>query len=295
MNLAFDLSNNKREREDSAFQSYKIVSLWEVLKVKAKDFVEACSILSLMYGHIRYLSVTYPDQRLADQPPFLADSAEQLHGISNKMGLKVVADRSEELHQYLIQNNPIDITLADRMIRQLQEKTIDELGGEFWLKVGEQHSKIYRGQKAFLSKQVLKELPEIKNEAKQAGKCFALEQYTASAFHLMRIMDFLVQRFANIFGIQPDPDRDTWGTILNQTRQEIEKWGKDKKHPNRPYRRKYNDCYKRIDSLRPDRNDLMHNRQNHNEESVRDLKGAVELNIKTFLRLPKLPIIKISA
>jgi hypothetical protein len=48
----------------------------------------------------------------------------------------------------------------------------------------------------------------------EAGKCFALGLWTATVFHLMRIMELGVLRFANKLAITLDP-RATWGAILN--------------------------------------------------------------------------------
>jgi hypothetical protein len=56
----------------------------------------------------------------------------------------------------------------------------------------------------------------------EAGKCFALGRRTATVFHLMRIMELGVMRFAQKLSITVNP-RDTWGAILNSIDQAINK------------------------------------------------------------------------
>jgi hypothetical protein len=52
-------------------------------------------------------------------------------------------------------------------------------------------------------------------DIEEAGKCFAAGRRTASAFHLMRIMEYAVRRIARKLRVGVNPNA-TWGQILHQ-------------------------------------------------------------------------------
>ncbi len=48
----------------------------------------------------------------------------------------------------------------------------------------------------FLGEEVVSKIAELREDAEEAGNCFALGRYTATVFHLMRIMETMVQKLA---------------------------------------------------------------------------------------------------
>jgi hypothetical protein len=285
VNLAFNLSNDKDLRDHILFESFNLVSLWDMLRIRAQDFIDACSALARVSTIIEQVKKTDPERKHSNPPPIKED-IERLRNAAGRMRLKVIVDRAEELIEFITENEEIELARLDNMVKALPNKLMKELKSELWLRVRPEHARIYDGKKALLSKQVLNDLPEIRQEEKRARRCYAFEKYTACAFHLMRIMELLVQRFGTILNVTFDPGETPWGNILESCRQEIEKW--DKKHSNHIHKKQFATCHHLMEGLRPIRNDLMHYRQSYDEDAVQDLKGAVELSIKAFLKLPAL-------
>jgi hypothetical protein len=75
------------------------------------------------------------------------------------------------------------------MGRTLQERIHDELEGCVLLALDKRDAQLFGDAKQLLDAETLMKFPAIRLDADEAGKCFATERYTASVFHLMRIME----------------------------------------------------------------------------------------------------------
>lgn len=56
---------------------------------------------------------------------------------------------------------------------------------------------------------------DIARDVEEAEKCFALERFTASVFHAMRIAEIGVQALGKHFNLQESSLRESWGNIVN--------------------------------------------------------------------------------
>lgn len=68
MNLAFSFHRNKGLCDDNPLQSYKIVSLWGMLKFYAFHFVSLCSNLARSYGYIQALESSQEQAKAISLP-----------------------------------------------------------------------------------------------------------------------------------------------------------------------------------------------------------------------------------
>ena len=59
------------------------------------------------------------------------------------------------------------------------------------------------------------------DEVRNAGNCYALEQYEASAFHSMRVLERGLRALAAKFGVPFN--NATWNTVIEQTEKQIRK------------------------------------------------------------------------
>ncbi len=97
-------------------------------------------------------------------------------------------------------------------------------------------------------------------------------------------MEYMVYQFAAKVNVFPNPERDTWGTILDHIRdQKINKW------PKSPVKERYKSCHRSMDGLRPKRNDIMHHKEFYTEERASNLMGHVKSCIEDYLKLPDPP------
>src|SRR5207245_2918398 len=61
--------------------------------------------------------------------------------------------------------------------------------------------------------------PEVADDIKEAGKCLALDRSTATVFHLMRVLEVGVARFATKLKATIRTDQ-AWGLILGEVKNE---------------------------------------------------------------------------
>jgi hypothetical protein len=288
MNFAFELQKDKGVREDEHVQSLMIVSLWDMLRTRAFQFVESSQVLAYNDGILDCKRHKEPSQIYTNIPP-IKEHLQSLRDQAKQMGLTETWLRCLDALT-LIRRKQVEVAALSAALTEIRFRFQYELQQEIFLQLRREHRSFYIGKKRFLSAKVLKHVPELRKEDLKARRCFALEEYTAAAFHLIRIMELLVQRFAGkVPNVTFDPVEDSWGNILGRCREEINKWNRG--HPHHQYKKIYNSCCDLMNGLRPERNELVHHGQNYSEDSVTDLKGHVESSIKAFLKLPTLPII----
>jgi hypothetical protein len=283
MILPFELPKDKDWRDDALKQPYQIVSLWTMLRTKADQFVKNTQIIAYNDGILDCMR-REPGKTQTVRPP-IRESIRSLRDQTESMGLKETALRCGDALKLLLRN--VEISALSAALTNIRYSFEYELKKEVFLQLRPEHGSLYTGRRQFLSRKVLKDMPELNKEVARARRCFALEEYTAAAFHLIRITEYLLQGFLKKLALTPNPEQDTWGSVLKQTKDCI--WNWDKKHPHCKYKKPYQACWNRLNGVCPSRNDLIHHNQNYSEKDAIDLKGTIQLCIQSYLALPDLP------
>jgi hypothetical protein len=145
--------------------------------------------------------------------------------------------------------------------------------------------------------EVLQNFPIATAEAEKASKCFALDQFTACVFHLMRVMEVALRVFSkNVLPANSVPviyrDRN-WGSMLKALKVLIDNNNSKKPNPPAPTdwpKRKHfcENTYAFIEGVRnPWRNGTMHIERDYNEQEALEIFNAVKAlmrNLATELK-----------
>jgi len=115
-------------------------------------------------------------------------------------------------------------------------------------------------------------------EIDEAGKCFAVHRYTASVFHLMRVMEIGIRALARCLGI-PDPTKPNdrnWGNMLTEIKKGIEKrWTTANRMQGDGAL--FESLYASLDAVKnPWRNATMHVENKYTGEEAINIMNAVE-------------------
>jgi len=97
MNLAFDLQESKRLREDNPLQQYKIVSLWDVLRFYANWYLDiGWGLVNTIHGLESYVTegVEWNNRERYREFDKLV---EWLHGNLGRLGLPTSAIKAQRL------------------------------------------------------------------------------------------------------------------------------------------------------------------------------------------------------
>ncbi|MGO9121280.1 MAG: hypothetical protein ACLQPD_27175 [Desulfomonilaceae bacterium] len=284
------MQKDKKLRDDNLLQPCKIVSLWEMLEFYAALFVQVSQFLEMIkHADVFFRDTDWqPDEWKLLQSKLIKILA--YHQIDlGKIRLIHSEKRAKKLLEAIVGINRQNIQKNSDQIKKgiddLHEMFVEELEKHKLFIIRPERAEYYRKGAAFLGKNLLDEFPDLLEDANEGAACFAVGRYTACAFHLMRIMEYVVQQFALKLEITFDPNEDTWGVMLDRVKQKIDKWDKERKRPS-PAKKKYAACYKSIDGMRPRRDDLIHHRDYYTDERVGDLKGRVKSCVEDYLKLP---------
>ncbi len=119
------------------------------------------------------------------------------------MNLEAASGNAQRLLQLIESGNEQWVRLqAQSLIHGLLNAIVDELSGKVFLMVRSDRSKFYDKPTEIFSVKLRDKFKSTSRDMDEACKCLALGRYTACVFHLMRIMEHLVQDFASGIGAE---------------------------------------------------------------------------------------------
>jgi hypothetical protein len=173
-------------------------------------------------------------------------------------------------------------------IENLGHRITEELGSQEFLHVPSQRARYYRDNTLF-GEAVSKKLPKAADDITHAASCFALGQNTACVFHLMRVMEYVVQRFGMRLKVPLKKPRDSsWTEIMDLVNQAVKALPGGKKHNRAQNLRKqrFSAAAGRLDHVRLVwRNEVMHPKATYDEAEALEVLTAVEAFLKSVVLL----------
>lgn len=163
----------------------------------------------------------------------------------------------------------------------------DALDGIMFLHIPSGNIKYYNEKQLFGIEVEHKFPQEVLDDIQEAGKCFALNRYTACIFHLMRVMESAVQHLGRKIKVKLKKKiiDETWHNILKAVNiaigalPEATQKQKDKKD-------RYELTYIHLNGVRIVwRNKTMHPKVTYTEEEARAIWGAVEIFLKDLVKI----------
>ena len=220
--------------------------------------------------------------RTLNVPPMHCDICS-LHNDLTKLGLFMAAKSAMRL---------IDIIKADKinpdhfnvMAQDLNQRIIDELQQCTFLMIPFDKINHYNPNGPIWGKEIQDKFPELIEDITEANNCFALERYTACVFHLMRVMEKAVQKYANKLGISESFTCDEeWQKIINAIRGQLNTLYPKQKSPDRI---EYESILGHLETVKIAwRNPTMHPKATYTEEEAKAILSAVEIFIKDLVKI----------
>jgi hypothetical protein len=96
---------------------------------------------------------------------------------------------------------PIRLDYLQDDILEIRNRLEDDLKRRQFYYLDATHEKYYREAHEIFPADVLKAFPVVSRDIEEASKCFALGRYTASVFHLMRVMEHGMDALAIELGV----------------------------------------------------------------------------------------------
>jgi hypothetical protein len=267
-----------------------------MLEFYAEKFVVMCSTLALIPRRVDIINASEAsgdlelDEQLEEALASfdrIEDYVKELHSTLIEMGLTVSAhaasmflrrDKHEDNKRLAANQNKF---LIDHLVMTIHA----ELRGRIAMMIPFDRIPFYKTDGTFLGKEIIQKFPYLSEDAAEAGNCFALGRYTTSVFHLMRLMERVVQDFGRKMGVELNVEEETWGQILVHGNNAIEKMPTASREEKKK-RIQFDACYKLLDGVRTAwRNDIMHPKQDYSAERARDLIGVFKSFVEDFSKL----------
>ncbi|MCH7838133.1 MAG: hypothetical protein IIC26_06455 [Chloroflexi bacterium] len=129
--------------------------------------------------------------------------------------------------------------------------------------------------------------PDAARDVRDAGQCYALDQWTATVFHCMRVLELGLRSLANDLAL-PDADIEDWKNILDRIEKKVRQMEQGPKSPTKIERVKYYSEAVAQFRLFKDafRNHVSHSRTSYDEQDAAKVLGAVHDFMLTLVEKP---------
>jgi hypothetical protein len=198
---------------------FRLLSLWEMLQFAAGRFVQVIILLDRFSRALERLQNPVPMRVAGELLRYNEELREQL----NKLGLWGAEIASQRLSKTLELNPEPDPAMLRKDIEDVVSRVEDELAAVFFLHLSLDERRFYESAQPLFGMQVTEHFPSATYDIEEAGKCFALNRYTACVFHLMRALEVCLTVLARELGVSLLRAEDNnWDHILNQIDQVLQ-------------------------------------------------------------------------
>lgn len=206
----------------------------------------------------------------------LTSTLERYRRSCLEYGLTVSADFARDILLYL-DVSTLDAQEAKSLIEQLQRATDSELQAQRFFHLPKDKLHYFEAENLF-GEEVGARFPSTITDIEEAGRCFALSRYTASAFHCMRAVEVGLKAIGRHLQIaRVRDDSWSWEKVLTEILQAIQKNRAKKPKPKLWKQRDpfLVDAHAHLHALRKAwRNPTMHTVRTYNEEQAHEIFQA---------------------
>lgn len=246
-----------------------------MLELKAKPFVMSCEFIGQMTSQTMKYAPDLPGKYQSPIDTYehhFGEFRAQLESLGQALSVNSL-DRIRDLMSKPL----LDDKAMERLINELRQRFLESLDGErFYVVETKDRSFFDLPQPIFGGS--LDDDPDSLEDAVEAGKCIALGRYTASVFHLMRLLERFVRALADRIGATV---KDTngqflaWGQLLSNIRGGIDKMQKGQS------REHWSQAHALLVSVNIAwRTTTMHPKQTYTEEHARDIFNATRAFVR---------------
>lgn len=187
---------------------YRLISWWEMAKFLGSNFCTICAHLSDLGWKEKSTQQILPDAAKSIKSTFtyIRELCEESGLINSAAFIK------EYLPIVFSDGPPPTYGYANEILGTVHLQITSEMKRVEFIRVERQQ---YYGDIPLFAPFVPYIYSGLTYDIVEAGNCLALNRTTACVFHLMRIMEFGVQRLGEKLKVPIDVKQETWQTILN--------------------------------------------------------------------------------
>jgi hypothetical protein len=231
------------------------------------------------------LSNDLPDILTSDQKTRIPDILELLKKCCVQIDLMGVGNDIDRAITY-IKGYPTR-ERSQFHIEHITNRIIDDIQDQYFWHVKSDKRQYYMQPELF-GTEVGRKFVMVAEDIGNAGSCFALNQYTATVFHLMRVMEHCVQRFGKKLKAPIDVKNENWNQIMDHVNAAIKGLPGGRNATQRQKKRKeeFAMAAGRLDHVRIVwRNPVMHPKETYDEQQAQEVMTGVGKFLESIVRL----------
>jgi hypothetical protein len=196
------------------------VSLLDMLRVYAGNFIAVGALLQKCAANLG--AVASPDRRMDSETA--GDFGEAIGRIKQDCAQMGLAHTEEiaSFHESEGRTGAMTFLQASNAVNEISRIYHSELRNRLFVYVRADVANFYE-QLDLLGKDGSRAFPSSLDEIRDAGTCYALEQYTASVMHCMRALETALVALADEFGV--DSSREQWHRIISDIEDAVDALG----------------------------------------------------------------------
>lgn len=261
----------------------ELVSLRRMLELNASAFYRATAALRTLRMTIIAVRKDHPKEVIekavdAEVCGTLQSHIAQLQECCNAMIVPSTRDAVLRLSGAV--NNRCSYGHLDELVRDVEMRLADDLERvKLLILDAKNETRFYDGASRFGKAEIM--FPSASFDIAEASKCLALRRYTASVFHMMRVIEVGLRSVSLCLGA-PDPTKPSernWGFILRGLSEAIDnKQGEWKASDEKEF---FSGVYLALDRVRTLwRNATMHIENKYTEDEADEVYEAVRVFMK---------------
>ena len=194
--------------------SHGLVSLWEMLRFRARAFYDSAKYLTNVKATIKLLP---HNQNEAIVEKTRADLRRELEKFS--AGTMMLQADSSHLHclRIIEQLESPTVTYGEILqpLEELANRFQDDLLPKSLFVLKREDQDLFDNGVSLIGESVAAAFPSTIPDIEEAGKCLALDRPTAAVFHLMRALEVPLKLLAE--KLSPNDPKPNWDPILRES------------------------------------------------------------------------------
>jgi hypothetical protein len=258
-----------------------LVSLFDMQIFYADRFADTMVRIGMVHGQLFAASQFAGPEGVfaspaAPQREIMREALDDLVRDLDAMRLPFSRKAAERVRELILADNASGAVIRNE-VNQFARRVKDEMETRRYLSLSDSEGRFFEPDAPLFGDEVRAKFQNAAFEIDEAGKCFAVGRYTASVFHLMRVMEVGIEGARRCLSI-PDPVKPAqrnWGAILRAVKDELDtRKGAGWRSPGD--QAFFDDVYVSLDAVRNVwRNATMHVENKYTEEEAEHIFGAV--------------------
>lgn len=219
------------EKQPCEITPEKRFQLWSVAEIMDRFHVPSfTAVISNLGGIVAVIFLQESHGFSLDYDKISAQFSDIKKELADVKLSRVLRTQIDNIERLIAQQS--DGTTLKTSIRILQDSIVVELTSSWFLRIPEEKRLYFEQPTPAFGHEVNNVFPAAGIDISAASRCFALDEWTACVFHLMRVLELGLRTLNNRLGL-PDPTHEEWRIIIDGIIQKVKELRQEPKTPQR--------------------------------------------------------------